>query len=382
MKVYATSISVIRLSEPGLEAVNFGCVKIIFSTNQMENLSDHSVKKELPSAGKVWQITAIICLFITILLIFRVAFNIILMAFAGVLIAVYFRGLAEFLEKKLKLSSKLAYVISVAGSLLILVLLIWFIGNTIQQQASELSDAIPNTVNTTREKLSHSIIGQRILKSSSGEGSQKLLNAASKFFSTGFGFAGDIYIIVFFAIYFAADPSLYKKGILSLFPRTKKNTGEIMLQRIGTALKGWLKSKLISMVLISILLAGSLALVGLPVTIVLGLFAGILEIIPNFGPIVAMIPGVLLAITISTKKAVIVAMIYIVCQTLVGGFVKPLIEKKIIHLPPAVTFLSQLIMGILAGVLGIILAVPILSVIIILIDELYVKKNNSELHTQ
>ena len=95
-----------------------------------------------------------------------------------------------------------------------------------------------------------------------------------------------------------------------------------------------------------------------------------------------MVPGVLLAFTISTKTAVIVALIYIVCQTIVGGFVKPLIEKKIIHLLPAVTFLSQLVMGILSGVLGIILAVPILLIILILIDELYVKRNKHAFNTQ
>jgi predicted PurR-regulated permease PerM len=175
---------------------------------------------------------------------------------------------------------------------------------------------------------------------------------------------------------------LYKKGILSLFPQDKKNTGELILHRIGKSLKGWLKSMLISMVVITILLAGSLALIGLSNTIALGLFAGMLEIIPNFGPMIAMIPGVLLGLTISTKTAVIVALIYITCQTIVGSVVTPLVQKKIIHLPPAVTFISQLIMGILSGVLGIILAVPILSIIIILIDELYVKRNNHGLHTQ
>jgi len=341
----------------------------------MENQPDQSAKKELTYTAKVWQTIAIISLFITMLWILRMTFNIILMAFAGVLIAVYFQGLAEFLEKKLKLNRKLASFTSIAGTLLLLVLLTGFIGATIQRQAAELSNALPNTVHTAREKLSHSIIGQKIVKYSSGDNSQKLLDTASTLFNTSFGIVGELYVILFFGIFFTADPSLYKKGILSLFPRNKKNTGERILHRIGIALKGWLKSMLISMVIISILLAGSLALIGLPVTIVLGLFAGMLEIIPNFGPIIAMIPGVLLALTIGTKTAVIVALIYIGCQTIVGSIVTPLIQNKIIHIPPAFTFMSQLIMGILYGVLGIILAVPILSIIIILIDELYVKRN-------
>ena len=342
----------------------------------MENKEDHSVKKELTYTSKVWQTTAIICLFITILLILRIAFNVLLMAFSGVLIAVYFRGLAEFLEKKLKLNKKAAFVTSITGTLLLLVLLTWLIGATIQRQAGELNNALPQTINTAKEKLSHSTIGQKILTYSSGDNSQKLLDTASTLFRTSFGVAGELYIILFFGIFFTADSSLYKKGILSLFPGNKKNTGETILLRIGIALKGWLKSILISMVLISILLAGSLALIGLRGTIVLGLFAGMLEIIPNFGPMIAMIPGVLLGLSVSTKTAVIAALIYISCQTVVGSFVTPLVQKKIIQLPPAITFMSQLIMGILSGVLGIILAVPILSIIIILTDELYVKRKS------
>src|SRR6201990_1767921 len=113
----------------------------------MDNQEEHSVKKELSHAEKVWQTTAIICLFIAILLILRFAFNILLMAFAGVLIAVYFQGLADLLEKKLKLRRKSSAISSIAGSILLLVLLNWVIGTTIRRQAVELRDTLPKTVN-------------------------------------------------------------------------------------------------------------------------------------------------------------------------------------------------------------------------------------------
>jgi len=89
-----------------------------------------------------------------------------------------------------------------------------------------------------------------------------------------------------------------------------------------------------------------------------------------------MIPGVLLALTIGTNTAIIVALIYIVSQTIVSNIVTPLIQKKMIDLPPALTILSQVLMGTLSGVLGIILAVPLLAIVMILVDELYVKKIN------
>jgi len=134
---------------------------------------------------------------------------------------------------------------------------------------------------------------------------------------------------------------------------------------------------MLSMLLITILIVVGLTIMDIPVTMVLGLITGILEIVPNFGPLIAMIPGVLLALTVSTSTAIIVAIIYIASQTLVANIVTPLIQKKMINLPPALTLASQLIMGALSGALGIILAVPLLAILIILVDELYVKKMDS-----
>ncbi|MBC7422735.1 MAG: AI-2E family transporter, partial [Ferruginibacter sp.] len=61
-------------------------------------------------------------------------------------------------------------------------------------------------------------------------------------------------------------------------------------------------------------------------------------------------------------------------QTIVSNIVTPLIQKRMINLPPALTLISQLIMGTMSGALGIILAVPLLSILVILVDELYVKQ--------
>ena len=136
---------------------------------------------------------------------------------------------------------------------------------------------------------------------------------------------------------------------------------------------------LLSMVMITILITIGLSIIGVPVALILALITGILELIPNIGSLAAMIPGVLLALTIGTNTAIIVALLYIVSQTIVANIVTPLIQKKMINLPPALTLISQLIMGTLSGALGIILAVPLLAIIIILVDELYVKMINREI---
>jgi predicted PurR-regulated permease PerM len=335
---------------------------------------EEPTKKELPYTAKVWQTIAIVALLVVVILILRVAFGVLLMALAGSLMAVYFHGLADMIERKTRLGRKYAMIISVTGTIVIMGLLVWFIGAKIQYQVAQLSNTLPHTVNTAKASLSQSLAGQKLLEYSSGDNSKKLLDTIQTFFNTSFGVLGDMYIVLFLGIFFTASPSLYKDGILVLVPAKQKPVANVIMDRISLVLKGWLKGMLLSMVLITILITLGLTIVGVPAALVLGLITGILEIVPNLGPLIAMIPGVLLGFTMSTNIAIIVAVIYIASQTIVANIVTPLIQKKMINLPPALTLISQLIMGTLSGALGIILAVPLLAILIIMVDELYVKK--------
>jgi predicted PurR-regulated permease PerM len=338
--------------------------------------TNDTAKKDLSYTGKVWQTVAIAALLLVAILIVRVAFNVLLMALAGSLMAVYFHGLGDLIERKTKLSRKFAMFISVTGTIVIFGLLLWFIGAKIQTQVTELSNKLPHTINTAKAKLDQTPAGQKLLEYSSGDNSKKLMDTVQTFFNTSFGVLGDMYIILFLGIFFTASPALYKNGILVLMPANKKPVVTLIMDRISLVLKGWLKGMMLSMVLITILITLGLTIIDIPVALVLGLITGILEIVPNFGPLIAMIPGVLLALTVGTDTAIIVALLYIVSQTIVANIVTPLIQKKMINLPPALTLISQLIMGTLSGALGIILAVPLLAILIIIVDELYVKKMN------
>ena len=343
----------------------------------MDKEPTKTIKKELTYTLKVWQTTAIVCLALLLLLFVRVAFNILLMTFMGVLIAVYFHGLADFINRKTKISRKLSLFISIAGTITLLSAMIWIIGSTVQQQAAQLSHTLPQIIGTAKTKLAGSAAGQQLLGYTSGDNSKKLLDTASTFFNSSFGVLGDLYIILFLGIFFTADPSLYKNSLLAIVPSQQEADGSIIWDRISTALKAWLKTKLVSMVLVTIVVSIGLTFIGLPGTLVLGLIAGLLDIIPNFGPVIAMAPGVLLGLMVSPQMAIIAALIYVVCETIVGSIFMPLIQKKMINIPPAITMISQLVMGVICGLMGIILAVPILLVLTILVDELYIKKKKA-----
>jgi len=102
-----------------------------------------------------------------------------------------------------------------------------------------------------------------------------------------------------------------------------------------------------------------------------------MNFIPNFGPLIAMIPAVLIGFTISVNMAIIIAITYLIIQTIESNVVTPMIQKKMINLPPALTIMSQVIMGTMSGFLGILLATPLLAIIIVLVDELYIKKQKT-----
>lgn len=342
------------------------------------NSSSGNTNKELSYIQKVWQTVAIVALLVVVILIARVAFNVLLMILAGALIAVYFHGFGDLIERKTKLNRKLSMIISIGGSFVFLGTLLWFMGSKMQDQISVLSDSLPNTITAAKVKMDETHTGRKILTYLSGDNSEKLFSTAQQFFSTSFGVMGNLYVIILLAIFFTANPSIYKDGIIMLVPSKNKPLARVAIDRISTALKGWLKGTMLSMVLITFMIATGLTVMGIPGAMVLAMFTGMLKLIPNFGSMAAMIPGVLLALTVSTNTAIIVALIYVISQTIVSNIVTPLIQKRMINLPPALTIISQVIMGTLSGALGIILAVPLLAIIIILVDELYVKKMETE----
>ncbi|WP_345953932.1 AI-2E family transporter [Mucilaginibacter sp. PAMB04168] len=319
-----------------------------------------------------------IALLVILILIIRVAFNVMLMVLAGTLIAVYFNGLADAIERYTPLNRRICMLISVIGTFAIIGLLFWFMGTKIQHQVNALSEDFPRLLAKLESQVRELPFGAKMLDNVSGNDSQKIMNTAQNFFRTSFGVLGDIYIIIFLGIFFTVSPSLYKNGIIRLVPRGGQPKAKEIINRLSLVLKGWLKGMMIAMVLIAILSFTGLTIIGIPMALALAVIAGILNFIPNFGPIMAMVPAVLLGLVDSTQSAIIVAALYILIQTLESNIITPTIQRRMINLPPALLIISQLLMGTLSGALGIILATPMLAIIMVLVEELYTKENNRD----
>ncbi|RVU01510.1 AI-2E family transporter [Mucilaginibacter limnophilus] len=342
--------------------------------SDLRNRPTGKTDDELSFAHKVWIVVGILALSVCLILILRVAFNVLLMVFAGTLIAVFFNGLGDLIQRLTKWRRRWCMLVAVPGTFLLMGLLFWFMGNTIQAQVQALKGDFPKMIAAAQTKLSQTEWGSKALENIQGYDTSKLMSTAQSFFSTSFGVIGDLYIILFLGIFFTVSPSLYKNGIIKLVPPGGKEMAKGVINRLSLVLKGWLKGMLLAMCLIATLSFIGLSILGIPMALTLALLAGLLNFIPNFGPLMAMIPAVLLGLVDSTNTAIIVAVMYILIQILESNIITPMVQKRMIDLPPALTIISQVLMGTLSGVLGILLATPILATVIVLVDELYVKR--------
>lgn len=323
---------------------------------------------------KVWIAGGIIALIAVFLLLFKTLFNALLLTFAGILAAVYFLGFADLIKRHLPVSNGVSVVVSVVFNLLLLVAFFWFVGGRLSQQISQLSDTMPQTIEQAKSKLSQTPLGQKVLEQlNSASSAEKVKGVAKRLFSSAYGIVSDLYIVLLLSLFFTVSPSLYKRGLVHLLPEKAKDRGDKLLEQLYTVLKKWLKAMIIGMFFIAVFTGVGLLVIGFPLVLTLALLAGLLNFIPNFGPLIALIPAVLLAIVQGTGTVLIVICIYTGVQIVQSAILQPLVQKKMVNMPPALIIISQLAMGTLGGFWGILLATPTVAVLMTVVNELYVK---------
>jgi predicted PurR-regulated permease PerM len=183
----------------------------------------------------------------------------------------------------------------------------------------------------------------------------------------------NIAIVLLVAIYLAADPQPYIDGAVRLFPLKHRARAREVFDALGEMLFQWLKGQLVSMTVVGLVVAGGLALLGVPLAGTLGLIAGIFEFVPNIGPILSGIPAALLAITVSPSHVLYVVLLYTAVQTLESYFLTPMVMKRAISLPPALTIIAQLVGTLTAGWLGLLLATPLVAAIVVIVRKVYLE---------
>ncbi|MBK8148632.1 MAG: AI-2E family transporter [Acidobacteria bacterium] len=309
--------------------------------------------------------------------------DVILLVFAAILLSIFLRGLADLVNTGGRLSEGLSVFLVSTILLIVLAGAVSLLAPDIVDQYRNLRTELPKSWLKIDEYLNQFGWGRAILEQLPDSTEIKrrisevdfsnLLSQVGGYFSSTVGAIGNFFIMILLAIYLASEPRLHTDGLTKLFPITVRPRVSEIVGEIGNTLQWWLIGKTVSMIFIGLLTWIGLSILGVPLALTLGLIAGLLSFIPNFGPIFSAVPAILLAFIDSPIKALYVLILFIVVQLIESNLVTPYIERRTVELPPALTVAFQIVLGVTIGGLGLVLATPILAVLMVLVQKAYIE---------
>ena len=300
--------------------------------------------------------------------------TLILMIFGAIVVATIFRAFADRIAKATRCSESIAIAISIVLILALVIGLIALFGSHVAQQVETLRETLPAAWKTIEMRLGDLGLGEQIKRfaeSIRAPGGSSFSAFGRTVLSIGSGIA-DVLVVIVAGIFLATQPRFYLTGAVKLVPPGKRDLAVEAISESEHALRLWLRGQLISMTVVGLLTGFGLWALGMPSAFALGLLAGILEFIPFLGPILSMVPAVLLALAVSPDLALWVLLVYFVVQQFEGYVLTPLVQQYAVDLPGVILLFSLIAFGALFGTLGVILAAPLTVVVYVLVKRLYV----------
>lgn len=300
--------------------------------------------------------------------------DLLLLVFAAVLGAILFRALADLLARPTGLGPGWSLLVAVLLVTALLAVVFVLFGATIVQNVETLAEQLPTAWAAVRDRLG----GGGWVEEAIDRGREALLSGGlvsriGGALGLAAGAVTNLVLVIFGALYIAAQPSLYRGGALRLVPPRHRDRADRTLGRCGTALRGWLFGQVIAMVLVGVVTATGLWALGVPSALALGLFAGLAEFVPIVGPVAAAIPALVIALSVEPTLALWVLGLFLVIQQIEGNVLQPLIQREIVSVPPALLLFAVVGFGVLFGATGVLLAAPLTVVAYVAVRELYVR---------
>ena len=337
---------------------------------------DQAERKETAQQALVYVGIAVSVVVILVLLWY--AIDVVLLAFVGVLLAILLRAPADWLSRRSGLSE--GWALAAVGVIVLGVLVAGgaLFGRGITVQALALVDRIPEIVETFKQQLGQTEIGARVL--ALAESSGMFSGGDGQFIGRGLGLIGstfgalaNVLIVLFFAVFMAAQPQPYLHGVLFLVPRRRRKRMREVLYEIGNVLCRWLVGQSILAVCVALLTGAGLLLLGAPFAVALAILAGLMEFVPYIGPFVAAVPAILVGFAEGPQLALYIALLFLGVQMIESYILAPLIQHRAVHLAPAAILFSQVLMGAIVGALGVAVATPLAAGVMVAVGMLYVE---------
>ncbi len=295
------------------------------------------------------------------------------------IIAMPLAAAADMAERR-HLPRTVGALAALVGVLGVITLLAYFIVPAFADQAKRFADQLPHTI-AQAERYIHGATGvtKRALSTEVGSFVQGYTQHPQRLIApieaVGLGVAGilaALVVVLITALFIAINPRPLVAGALSLLPLPHRDRARQVMTRIRTAWLGWLLAMGIDMLVLGGLLYLGMLLIGLPFAVGFAVFSALLTVIPNYGSIISAIPPVLFGLAQSPEKGLLVLAVYVIVNQIEGNLILPLVMARTVDLHPAIVTIGVLVMAQLFGVVGVIISIPLLSLTIILVQELWV----------
>jgi len=295
-----------------------------------------------------------------------------LMAFAAVLLAIVLHVASEPLQRWTPLPVWADLLIAAFCLLLIIAAGVWIFGSQVSSEFSNVTTLVRVGATEVQQAMSASATGKFILEKL-GSTNISITGVLGTLASTLIAAVAAVVVIVISAGYLAGEPSVYRVGVVRLFSPEYRDWADETLVDVGRALRFFLLGQFMQMVVIGLLAALATWLIGLPSPLALGVIAGITEFVPYLGPIAAAIPAVLVAVTLGFSHTVWTVIAYILIHQAEGNLIMPIIQRRMIYIPPALMLLGIAGIALIAGWVGLLLAAPIVVAIFVIVQKAYVR---------
>jgi predicted PurR-regulated permease PerM len=184
------------------------------------------------------------------------------------------------------------------------------------------------------------------------------------------GAVGNFFIVLFLGLCFAAQPAVYRKGLITMAPARHRANTAIVIDRIGETLQRWLMAQMITMFAVFFITWLGLALLGIPSSFILGVQAGLLTFIPTVGALVGGLIVVLASLASGWIAALSAFVLFLGIHALESYILTPLLQRQALEIPPATLFAFQILLGVVFGIWGLALALPLMAVVKVAIEFL------------
>jgi predicted PurR-regulated permease PerM len=317
---------------------------------------------------------------VALLLVFSQVVGLLLLALLVVIIALPLSAATTRLEDW-KVPRVVGAPLVLLGTIAVLGGLVALLVPTFVHEGRQLVHSLPHTFESLRNQLSQathrppSRSGHDVQTFVNGytHHPQKLLGPATTIGTGVGGFLTRLVVVLLTALFIAIQPRPLVDGAVRLVAPERRDHARHILRRLAAAYVGWLRGLVIGMVVLFVITYLGLQLVGLPYAVVFATLTALAMVVPYFGALVSAIPPILLGLTISPGKALLVAAVYVISHQVEGNLIEPVVMARAVRLHPALVAVGVLIVERLFGFGGLVVAVPVLVTFKVMVEELWVR---------